>query len=139
MCNSFRRLILDPVGLSTRESANQQQTILTAQTDLTQMSSINSFDNNISDFPDNVSDLKLKTDSLDFSAQNKIDNDNDDLIKINNNYLSADRMDNESLFFDFNSDLSDDRVYCEVNCAELVNHRIAVNRPPPPPLKSVFP
>src|SRR6267154_1136128 len=133
MCNSFRRLILDPVGLSTRESANQQQTILTAQTDLTQTSAINSFDNNISDFPDNVSDLKLKTHSLDFSAQNKIDNDNDDLIKINNNYLSADRMDNESLFFDFNSDLSDDRVYCEVNCAELVNHRIAVNRPPPPP------
>src|SRR6267154_4948285 len=137
-CNSFRRLMSDPIGQSTKESANQQ-TVLTAQTDLTQENSINSLENNISDFHANVSDLNLKTDSLDFSARNRVHNENDDLIKINNNYLTADRLDAGGLVFYFNSDLSVDRVVCDVDCAELVNHRIAVNRPTPPPPPFAFP
>ena len=138
-CQVFNRLLLNPI-------VPNQQTELTIQTSLTVNSTtidpIDSLENNSehNSLKSNVADLKLQTNNLDTSPLSQSNNENHDLIiNNNNNYLTADRLDTENLVFYFKSDLPDDRINCEVDCAGLVNHRIAVNRPPPPHLKSVYP
>ena len=118
-CDTFRRTVVGPI-----ESADQRDT---AQTNLISADSLEKDTENI-----NAAKFNLKTNNLDSTDQSQANNVNHKAINKNNNYLSADRLDNENLEFYFKSDLSDNLFSSDVDGADLINHRIAVNRPPPP-------
>src|SRR6267154_2630686 len=97
-----------------------------AQTKVVSADSIDSFETeNL-----NAIKFKLKTKNLNSSVQSQSNTVNHDVKNNNTNYLTADRLDTENLNFYFKSDLSDNQ-FSEEEDAEIVNHRIAVNRPPP--------
>src|SRR6267154_2509756 len=134
-CGPFRRLLLGPIVPADQQTVQaaqtnftDQQTVQTAQTNSETADSFDSIENE--NFHFSAADFKLKTNNLDSSSRSQSNIKNHDVINNNNNYLTADRLDTENLEFYFKSDLSDDRFSCEVDCAGLVNHRIAVNRPP---------